>query len=65
MASDGCDDGWFVALRYRSTKGSIQRMRELPARVRSAAQREGKQIGYTAIDARRPASASNITGPAA
>lgn len=60
MHSDRCDDGWFVAIRYRSTKGSLLRMRELPARVRSAAQREGKRIDYTAIDARRPASASNI-----
>jgi hypothetical protein len=60
MHSDRCDDGWFVAIQYRSTKGSLLRMRELPARVRSAAQREGKRIDYTAIDARRPVSASNI-----
>lgn len=61
MQSDQCDDGWFVALQYRSTKGSFERMTDLPGRVRLAAEREGKTIGYTAIDARqRPPSASNI-----
>lgn len=60
MRSDQSDIGWFVAIQYRSTKGSLQRMRELPGRVRAASNREGKRIAYTAIDARRPASASNI-----
>lgn len=61
MQSDQCDDGWFVAVQYRSTEGSLRGMRELPGRVRAAARREGKRIDYTAIDARRPASASKIT----
>lgn len=62
MRSDQCNVGWFVAIRYRSTRGSVQRMRELPGQVRAASKREGKQIDYTVIDARRPASASNILG---
>lgn len=58
MQSDDCNEGWFVAIQYRSTRSSIQRMRDLPSSVREAARREGKEIRYTAVDARRPSSAS-------
>ncbi|MGQ0434360.1 MAG: hypothetical protein ACT452_18395 [Microthrixaceae bacterium] len=58
MQSDDCNEGWFVAMRYRSTKASQQRMNELPGRVREAAGREGKTISHASIDARKPLSAS-------
>jgi hypothetical protein len=58
MRSDDCNEGWFVALRYRSTKQSERRMLELPRKVGEAAEREGKQMAYSAIDARKPLSAS-------
>lgn len=60
MESDKCDEGWFVAIQYRDTKSSNQRMIELPAEVDIASRKIGKTLHYKAIDARPKASASNI-----
>lgn len=60
LHSDQCNEGWFVAIRYRNNKASEIRMNELPGRVKLATERTGMTIGYSAIDARRPLSASNL-----
>lgn len=60
LASDATDQGWLVAIRYRDTKSTTERLRRLPAEVKGAAERTGKQLHYIAIDGRRPASASRI-----
>jgi hypothetical protein len=58
LQGDDCDDGWFVAVRYRSTKASDKRMRELPKRVRKTSAEVGKTLRYAAIDGRPKESAS-------
>lgn len=60
LVSDQAVEGWFVAIRYRNNKASEQRMKELPARVRAAADATRKSLQYKAIDARRPSSASKL-----
>lgn len=58
MNSDELNDGWFMAVRYRDTRGQIERIEELPNIVAQAASRHGKNLRYVYIDARRPPSAS-------
>lgn len=60
LTSDGTTEGWFVAIRYRSAKSSHNRLRALPAVVRDAAARTGKELHFMTIDGTRPLSASNI-----
>lgn len=60
LVSDDTDEGWLVAIRYRDTKSTIERLRRLPVEVKDAAQRTGMQLHYIAIDGRRPPSASKI-----
>lgn len=60
MKSDDASHGWFVAVQYRSNKGAADRLKQLPAEVRAAAAAADKHISYSAVDARRPPSASNI-----
>lgn len=60
LQGDECDEGWFVAIRYRSNKASSDRMRELPRRVAETSRDVGKTIRYAAIDGRRQASASVV-----
>lgn len=62
LKSDSATEGWFVALQYRSNKAAVDRLRSLPAEVAVVSQTVGKQIRYTAIDVRRPVSASKIVG---
>lgn len=59
LKSDDCNEGWFVAIRYRSNKASQTRMNELPAVVRTCARSTGKNLRYLAIDGRHKESASN------
>ncbi|WP_436326533.1 hypothetical protein [Brevibacterium sp. FAM 27836] len=47
-------------MQYRSNKGAVDRLKQLPAEVRAAAAAADKHISYSAVDARRPPSASNI-----
>lgn len=58
MNGDEVNDGWFMAVRYRDTKGQVDRIKELPAVVAEAAKRHGKNLRYVLIDARPPSSAS-------
>lgn len=58
MQSDDCNEGWFVAIRYRNNPASQLRMRELPRRVAQTAMRTGKTMRYVTVDARPQASAS-------
>ncbi|MDN5746847.1 MAG: hypothetical protein L0H31_17280 [Nocardioidaceae bacterium] len=60
MTSDDATHGWFIAVQYRSNKGAVDRLRQLPAEVSMVATASGKHISYSAVDARRPPSASNI-----
>lgn len=60
MTSDDASHGWFIAVQYRSNRGAIDRLRMLPAQVALVAGELGKKIRYTAVDARRPLSASKI-----
>lgn len=60
MVSDEVDDGWFMAVRYRDTKGQKQRVLELPNVVSAAASKHHKNLRYALVDARRKPSASNI-----
>ena len=59
MVSDGTDEGWFVAVRYRDRKSSEQRVKELPMRVR-ALNDNGKHFKSLVIDARPKLSASKL-----
>lgn len=59
MTSDGADEGWFVAVRYRDNKASERRVKELPERVR-ALNNDLKHFKYFVIDARPKLSASNL-----
>lgn len=59
MVSDGTDEGWFVAIRYRDLKSSEQRVKELPGRVR-ALNDNVKHFKYLTIDARPKLSASKL-----
>lgn len=63
LKSDDATKGWFIALRYRSNKAAVDRLRSLPTEVSMVSQAVGKQFRCTAIDARRPVSASNIERP--
>ena len=59
MVSDGTDEGWFVAVRYRDSKSSEQRVKELPMRVR-ALNANSRHFKCLVIDARRKLSASKL-----
>lgn len=58
MKSDEVDDGWFMAVQYRNTKGQRERIVELPNVVATAASKHEKNLRYTLIDARPKPSAS-------
>ena len=58
MVSDEVNDGWFMAVQYRETKGQLERIEDLPNIVARAASRHGKNLRYALIDARPKPSAS-------
>lgn len=60
MKSDDASCGWFIAVQYRSNEAAINRLRQLPSEVRLVGTATGKSISSSAVDARRPPSASNI-----
>jgi hypothetical protein len=60
MASDEVEKGWFLAIRYREGRQWDQKERELPGRVRRAAEQHGRDLRAVLVDARRPPSASNL-----
>lgn len=63
LQSDNATEGWFIALQYRSNKAAADRLKSLADEVSLVSQAVGKQIRYTAVDARRPPSASSIEPP--
>lgn len=60
LVSDDTNEGWLVAIQYRDSKTTTDRLKRLPKDVEVAAQRTGKTLHYVAIDGRRPLSASKI-----
>jgi hypothetical protein len=60
MASDEVEKGWFLAIRYRSGRKWDQRQRELPGRVRAAAEAHGRDLRAALVDARPRESASRL-----
>ena len=61
MRSDDCNEGWFIAIRYRPSGQSARRVRE-PERVKAWQKREGKGLHFSVVDGRRnPPSASTLS----
>ncbi|PCN48784.1 hypothetical protein Csp2054_04160 [Curtobacterium sp. 'Ferrero'] len=60
MTSDVATHGWFIAVQYRTNRSATDRLKTLPNQVALVAGKTGKMLRYTAIDARRPRSASKI-----
>lgn len=60
LNSDGAGEGWFIAVQFRSNRGAVARLRALPAEVAAVATKTGTILHYSAVDARRPLSASKI-----
>jgi hypothetical protein len=58
LQSDDCPAGGFVAVRYRNTRASDERMRELPSRTLAAATATGRDIRHFVVDGRPQRSAS-------
>lgn len=60
LDADQCTHGLFVAVHYRDTKPMLQRLRDLPGRVRKLQRESGKTVRHLVVDARRKASASKL-----
>lgn len=60
MNSDGASEGWLIAVQYRSNRAAVLRLKALPAEVAAVADATGTSLHYSAVDARRPLSASKI-----
>jgi len=60
MTSDGCAEGWFVAVRYRDGRQHDAKVTELHRRTAKASLDLGATVKHFYVDARRPVSASRI-----
>ncbi|MFH5208606.1 hypothetical protein ACHIPZ_10400 [Antrihabitans sp. NCIMB 15449] len=60
LASDYCDFGWFLAVRYDDKPVSAKRTNDLASRTESAGRDTGFDLRSEWIDARPKASASNL-----
>jgi ribosomal protein S27AE len=60
LKSDDAHEGWFISVQYRSNRGAADRLKSLPDEVSILSQKIGKRIHHSAVDARRPLSASKI-----
>ena len=60
MKSDEVQDGWFLALRYRSGKAAENRAKELPGRVAVVAKIRNIKLRYSVVDARPKKAASKL-----
>jgi hypothetical protein len=60
LKSDGAEEGWFIAVQYRSNSGAVNRLKSLRTAVAAVARETGMALHYSAVDARRPLSASKI-----
>jgi hypothetical protein len=64
LMSDSSQEGWYIALRFRSNKPSDLRLRALPGVVAQVASGTGKTLHFSVIDARPKVSASHAEPPA-
>lgn len=60
MKSDEVVDGWFLAVHYRDSGVSKNRVKDLPSVVGRAAKSTGLKLRYTVVDARPKISASKL-----
>lgn len=60
MKSDEVSDGWFLAVQYNDSKTSLNRARELAARVETVGQKRHIKLEYGLVDARPKKSASKL-----
>ena len=60
MRSDQCNEGWLVAVRYRSGRQHDRRVAELQTRTIATARKVGANVQHFTIDARKPQSASRL-----
>lgn len=60
LNSDRAAEGWFIAVQYRSNRSAVARLKSLPMEVAAVARKIGRSMHYSAVDARRPLSASKI-----
>jgi hypothetical protein len=63
LLSDDCDDGWYLAIRYRPKGTSIQWNRKLARVVRATAEATGKNLRLRMVNGMRKESASKIRRP--
>jgi hypothetical protein len=61
MKGDEVKVGWFVALRYRSSKAEDERQKQLPNRVKAVAESKNLELYHFFIDARPQQSASKLS----
>ncbi|WP_298252987.1 hypothetical protein [uncultured Arthrobacter sp.] len=60
LNSDGANEGWLIAVQYRSNRAAVGRLKALPAEAAAVAHATGTSLHYSSVDARRPLSASKI-----
>lgn len=60
MESDQTNEGWLVAIQYRETKSSTEKVALLPGQVSKIASENKKTLHYISINACPPLSASKI-----
>lgn len=61
LRSDNCSKGWFLAIIYRSSPSSLNRVKDIPKELeRIQAQHPNLQLRYFVVDARPKLSASNL-----
>ena len=60
MKSDEVTEGWFVIVRYDDSAASQQRLTDVTNAIDQIAEKRNIHLRLRVIDARRPASASNI-----
>lgn len=62
MSSDSTNRGWFVALQERDGGITVERLKELPDRVKKLANAKNLKLKFAVVDARRQVSASKLKG---
>jgi hypothetical protein len=63
LLSDDCDDGWYLAIRYRPKGTSVDWNRKLARILRTTAEATGKNLRLRMVNGMRKESASNIRRP--
>jgi hypothetical protein len=60
MNSDEVKDGWFLAVRYRDTNNTKERLKQIPEVLKEISAEKGLNLRYIIVDARPKDSASKI-----